>query len=136
KHPFNVFYDFNHESEHTKWYLDTVNYYWAKEYKIDGFRFDLSKGFTQNDSGDDVGAWSSYDQSRIDLLKRMSDKIWEFNADTYVILEHFADNSEEKVLSDYGMMVWGNMHWAYKEANLGFAQGKTFAGTYYKDRGW
>jgi hypothetical protein len=42
KHPFNVFFDMNHESAYTKQYLDTVNYHWLNEYKVDGFRFDLS----------------------------------------------------------------------------------------------
>src|SRR5690606_34784822 len=47
RHPFNVFFDMNHESTYTQSYLDTVNYYWINEYHIDGYRFDLSKGFTQ-----------------------------------------------------------------------------------------
>src|SRR5690606_27172272 len=55
RHPFNVFFDMNHESAYTKAYLDTINHYWLNEYKIDGFRFDLSKGFTQINSGDNVG---------------------------------------------------------------------------------
>ena len=46
-HPYSVFFDLNHESNYTKTYLDTVNYYWLNEYKVDGFRFDLAKGFTQ-----------------------------------------------------------------------------------------
>ena len=29
--------------------------YWLEEYKIDGFRFDLSKGFAQVDNLNDVG---------------------------------------------------------------------------------
>ena len=33
KHPFNVFFDMNHESSYTKKYLDTINYYWLNEYK-------------------------------------------------------------------------------------------------------
>jgi 1,4-alpha-glucan branching enzyme len=66
-HPFSVFYDMNHESAYTKDYVDTINYYWLNEFKVDGFRFDLSKGFTQVNSGSDVGAWSNYDASRIDM---------------------------------------------------------------------
>ncbi|HYC85757.1 MAG TPA: alpha-amylase family glycosyl hydrolase, partial [Chryseosolibacter sp.] len=58
KHPFNVFFDINHESAYTQKYLDTINHYWLNEYKVDGFRFDLSKGFTQTNNPNDVGAWS------------------------------------------------------------------------------
>ncbi len=105
-HPFNVFYDMNHESEYTQSFVDTVNHYWIHEYQFDGYRFDLSKGFTQTNYGDNVGAWSSYDAGRIALLKRMADEIWSNTPDAYVILEHFANNDEEKELADYGMMLW------------------------------
>src|SRR5688572_394769 len=44
---FSVFFDLNYDSSYMKNYLDIVNYYWLKEYKIDGYQFDLSKGFTQ-----------------------------------------------------------------------------------------
>jgi 1,4-alpha-glucan branching enzyme len=114
-HPFNVGYDFNHESQYTKRYIDDVNRYWIEEYKFDGYRFDLSKGFTQKNNPNDVGAWSAYDQSRIDILKRMADKIWEVDAQAYVSLEHLAVNEEEKVLADYGMMLWGNMNHPYSD---------------------
>lgn len=115
-HPFNVGYDMNHESLYTKRYVDDVNRYWIEEYKFDGYRFDLSKGFTQVNNANNVGAWSAYDQSRIDILKRMADKIWETDASAYVILEHFADNEEEKVLANHGMMLWGNLNHDYNEA--------------------
>lgn len=141
-HPFNVFFDMNHESEYTQKYLDTVNYYWLKEYHIDGFRFDLSKGFTQTNSGGDVSAWSARDDSRISLIKRMADKIWAHSPDAYIILEHFADNSEEKELVEYraaegkGMMVWGNMNHAYNQNTMGFASGSDVNWIYHGTRDW
>jgi 1,4-alpha-glucan branching enzyme len=119
-HPFSVFYDMNHESDYTKHYMDTTLYHWINEYHVDGFRFDLSKGFTQKFSGSDVNGWSQKDQSRIDLLTRMADKVWSYAPDTWLMLEHFANNTEEQVLADYGMMLWGNMHGSYKEAILGY----------------
>ncbi|MEO0330223.1 MAG: alpha-amylase family glycosyl hydrolase, partial [Bacteroidota bacterium] len=116
-HPFNVGYDFNHESAYTKAYMDDVNRFWIEEYEFDGYRFDLSKGFTQNKGKDptDVGAWSNYDQSRVDILKRMADQIWAIDSNTYIILEHLGDNDEEKVLADYGMMLWGNLNHPYND---------------------
>ena len=60
-HPFNVGFDFNHESLYTKDFVDSVNLYWISEYHFDGFRFDLSKGFTQTNNPTDVGKWGQYD---------------------------------------------------------------------------
>ncbi|MDW3211297.1 MAG: alpha-amylase family glycosyl hydrolase [Reichenbachiella sp.] len=134
KHPFNVFSDINHESIYTQNWLDSVNHYWLNEFKFDGYRFDLSKGFTQVDSDDDVSAWGKKDDSRIALLKRMADEIWSHTPDAYVILEHFADNDEEKELSDYGMMLWGNIYHDYNQAAMGF--GGSIELAYYEDRGW
>jgi len=134
RHPFNVGYDFNHESAATKYYVDRVNRQWLTEFNIDGFRFDLSKGFTQFNSGNDVNLWSQYDQSRINLLKRMADTIWTAIPDAYVILEHFAVNTEETILSDYGMLLWGNMNHEYNEATMGYAS--NLAGATHLSRGW
>ena len=142
KHPFNVFSDMNHESTYTQAYVDTVNYYWLNEYKIDGFRFDLSKGFTQTNNPSNVGAWSSYDASRIVILKRMANEIWEHTPNAYVILEHFAANDEEKELVEYrsdegkGMMVWGNLTHAYNQNTMGYAQDSDISWIYYGSRGW
>jgi 1,4-alpha-glucan branching enzyme len=140
KHPFNVFFDMNHESLYTKTYLDTVNHYWLNEFKVDGFRFDLSKGFTQTNNPSDVNAWSAYDASRIAILKRMADKIWEHTPDAYVILEHLSVNAEEKELAEYrasegkGMMLWGNLNNAYAQSAMGFTADIT--GAYHATRGW
>ena len=87
------------------------------EYKVDGFRFDFTKGFT-NTPGDGSG----YDAARIAILKRMADKIWEVNSKAIVILEHFAINSEEQELTSYGngMLVWGNANSTFAEAAMGY----------------
>lgn len=135
-HPFNVFFDMNHESAYTQAYLDTINHYWLNEYKVDGFRYDLSKGFTQKVSGGDVGLWSSYDASRIALLKRMSDEIRTYDDDALLILEHFADNTEEIELSDYGFLLWGNLNHSYAQAAMGYASDADINWAYYKNRGW
>ncbi|OQY72514.1 MAG: hypothetical protein B6D45_09075 [Ignavibacteriales bacterium UTCHB3] len=138
RHPYNVGYDFNHESPATKYYVDRVNRFWLQEYKFDGFRFDLSKGFTQTNSGNNVGQWGQYDQSRINLLTRMANQIWTVDSNAYVILEHFADNSEETVLSNNGMMLWGNHNSNYNEATMGYHDNNksNFSGVSWKVRGW
>ncbi len=135
KHPYNVFNDMNHESNATKYFVDRVTEFWVTKFKFDGFRFDLSKGFTQNYTTD-VGVWSAYDQSRINILERMANQIWNIDSSTYVILEHFADNTEEKVLSNYGMLLWGNLNYNYNEATMGWIPTSNFSSISYLTRGW
>lgn len=125
--------DFNHLSPYTQEFVDRVNAFWLTEFKVDGFRFDFTKGFTNVQSGNQ--GWNR-DNVRISLLKRMADKIWEVNPNAYVILEHFTDNSEEKELAEYGMLVWGNMHWAYRDAIRGSNPASDFNWISYKQRGW
>jgi alpha amylase-like protein/type IX secretion system substrate protein len=134
KHDFNVGYDYNHESPATKLFVERVLKFWIEEYHIDGYRLDLSKGYTQKNTLGNINAWGQYDQSRIDILKHYYDIMIQADSNVFVTLEHFADNSEEKVLSDYGMMLWGNIHWNYKEASLGYPG--NLSAVSYKSRGW
>ena len=133
-HDFNVFFDYNHESFFTKEYVKKVCRHWLEEYRVDGFRFDLSKGLTQNTNGS-FDAWA-YDGSRIATIKDYADEIWDTSPDAYVILEHFTENSEEIELSDYGCMLWTgfNPHNEYLEAAMGY--GSDLSAVSYKNRGW
>lgn len=127
-HPPNCWgFDFNHESTAVQYYMDRINKYWLDEYNVDGFRFDFTKGFTNTG---DVG----FDQTRINLLKRMADEIWAVNADAYIILEHWADNSEETQLANYGMMVWANVTHGYANSVKGYSGDVSWG--IYKSRGW
>ncbi|WP_266206057.1 DUF4961 domain-containing protein [Pontibacter kalidii] len=118
-HPFNVFFDFNHDSPATKALVQRVTAYWLQEYKVDGFRFDLSKGFTQKNTGDNIDAWSAYDADRVATWKRIYDEIRSVDETAYVILEHFADNAEEKELANYGMLFWGNANHDLRQLGKG-----------------
>ena len=135
-HPYSVGYDFNHESQATKDLVDNVVTHWLTNYKIDGFRWDLSKGFTQTNSGANVGFWGNYDQSRVNIWKRIYDKMQAVAPSSYCILEHFADNSEETVLSDYGMLLWGNLNYNYNQATMGYNGGSDLSNTVAANRGW
>lgn len=114
KHDFNVGYDMNHESSFTQNYVKDVVEFWIEEYHIDGYRFDLSKGFTQKNTLGNVGAWGQYDASRIAIWNKYEDYIHAADPTAYIILEHFADNSEEKVLAGNNMMLWGNLNHAFR----------------------
>lgn len=126
RHPFNVFHDINHEYEGTRSYFKRVLQYWLKEYRVDGFRMDLSKGLTQNNTGNDAGAWSEYDATRIPILEDYCDAVKQANPDAVFILEHLGDYSEEKVLSEYGMLPWRNMNNNYSQAAMGYASSSNF----------
>lgn len=137
KHPFNVGYDFNHESVYTKTYVKQTLKYWIEEFKVDGFRFDLSKGFTQTNNPSNVGAWGNYDASRIAILEDYADYIWNnVSSDAYLILEHFADNSEETVLANYGFMLWGNLNHNFNQNTMGYATDSDISWLSYKSRNW
>ncbi len=134
KHDFNVGYDFNHESPATQDYADRVMRYWVDEYNVDGYRMDLSKGFTQNNTLGNVGAWGQFDQSRVDILNRLKTEMESAKPGAYMILEHLADNAEEKVLSDQGFLLWGNMNHEYSEGAMGY--GSNLSGILHSNRGW
>lgn len=110
--------DFNHESKYTQAFVDSVNSYWMSEFKIDGFRFDFTKGFTNNN----LNCGWDQDNERIAILKRMYDEIRKRNSDAYVIFEHLATDSEEKILAEYGIMLWSNMTGAYNEGTMGYTE--------------
>ncbi len=130
--------DFNHESPYTQALVDSINSYWMTEYKADGFRFDLTKGFGNN-LKDESDPWGSkYDADRIRLLKRMADEIWYRNPDAIVIFEHLSENSEEKELADYGILLWGNLNNNYMEAAMAYHDNNKsdFSWISYQKRGW
>lgn len=118
-HPYNVFHDMNHENDLVKEHVKRSLGYLLQEYDIDGFRFDLTKGFTQKQTDPDVAAWGRYDQSRVDILKGYADHIWSVNPDAVVIFEHLSDWDEEKVLAEHGMQLWRNVNHEYRSAVAG-----------------
>ncbi len=143
-HPLNFGPDFNHQAAATKTLLSRVVEHWTSTYKIDGFRWDLSKGFTQVnscvtstcDQQADYNAWGAYDASRIAIWKGYYDTIQAKSPGAYCILEHFADNSEEIALSNYGMLLWGNLNYNYTEATMGFVATSNFQNGIFTNRGW
>ncbi|MDR2683535.1 MAG: alpha-amylase, partial [Dysgonamonadaceae bacterium] len=138
-------YDFNHESPHTQAFVDSVCAYWMKEYKVDGFRFDFTKGFSNTPhpaSGDDN--WGSrYDAARVKNLKRIYDEIKKRNPHAIVICEHLAENKEEKELAGHGLLLWGNLNYNMNEATMGYGNESDggspkgdLSGASYKQRDW
>ena len=121
-HNWSVFHDFNHTYSYTVAYIDDVLEYWMEEYNVDGFRFDLTKGFVQNPGNYDA---SGYSAQRIGILKHYAETIRAVDEDAYIIFEHFCDQSEENELyNSVGALCWNNnQRGGYKESVLGFTGG-------------
>ena len=133
-HPYSVFHDFNHEYQPTRDYFKRVLQYWITEYKIDGYRLDLTKGFTQKSSTEATA--SNYDQSRIDILTDYYNAAKAVKSDVMFILEHFCASNEETELANRGMYLWRNINNAYSQAAMGYQSDSDFGGMNSLPRRW
>ena len=127
-HPYSVFHDFNHENEWVRAYVKRNLQFLLEEYNLDGFRFDLTKGFTQKSSTESNA--SNYDASRVAILKDYHAAIREVKENAFVILEHFCDEKEEKELAADGLHLWRNMNNAYCQSAMGWSENSAFTGMY------
>ncbi len=125
-HPYNVYHDLNHENAFVKELVKRSTVYLIEEYNIDGFRFDLTKGFTQRKCNESNAG--QYDAGRVAVLKEYNTAISEADSDAIVILEHFCDLKESKELGEAGMKVWGNRNYAYCQTAMGWPEGAGFDG--------
>ncbi|MDD3490080.1 MAG: alpha-amylase family glycosyl hydrolase [Paludibacter sp.] len=133
-HPYSVFHDFNHEYQPTRDYFKRVLQFWINEYKIDGYRLDLTKGFTQKSSTEATA--SNYDESRIDILTDYYNAAKAAKSDVMFILEHFCSSSEETELANRGMYLWRNVNNAYSQAAMGYQSDSDFGGMNSLPRRW
>ena len=125
-HPFSVYHDLRHDVQFVRDYVKRSLTYLLEEYHVDGFRFDLTKGFTQNDQGDA----SRYNSERIGYLTEYYDHIHSVNPYAVMILEHFCNGDEERELASRGMQLWSNQNNAYCQSAMGYRDGSEFWGMY------
>lgn len=132
KHSYNVFNDFNHTSSSTKYYVERCLQQWLTEYKIDGFRWDLTKGFTQNCSESDEACTNSYQQDRVDILKYYADRQWAIDPNSYMIFEHLGTDQEEQEWANYriaegkGVMLWNKQTEPYNQNTMGYKENSNY----------
>lgn len=122
------FFDYDHQATATQDFTKRVMDFWREEFHVDGYRWDLSQGFTWNGTG------GSYDQDRINLWSDYGNHVWSQDPGFYMILEHWTDNNEEKALSDLGFMTWANVTHDYQEGAMGYASNLAWAS--WQERGW
>jgi len=121
RHSYSVGDDFNHQSALTKYYTKRVIKQWVEEYKIDGFRWDLTKGFTQECTAGDDACTNGYRNDRVAVLKEYADYSWSLDPNHYVIFEHLGADNEEQQWANYrinegkGVMMWGELWNPYKQ---------------------
>ena len=133
-HTYSVGNDFNHSNQITKDYTKRVIKHWIEEFNIDGFRWDLTKGFTQNCTSGDENCTNGYQQDRVDVLREYVDYSWSLDPYHYAIFEHLGSDSEEQQWANYrigetipkGVMMWKEMWNDYK--NLGNGNAANISG--------
>ena len=141
-HSYSLGNDFNHQSTYTQYYTQRVIKRWIEDFKIDGIRWDLTKGFTQNCNGNDFDCTNGYQQDRVDVLKNYADYSWSLDSDHYVIFEHLGGTSEEQQWANYrinegkGIMLWGKTSNPYYQLAMGYAADSNIIGIGHQSRGF
>ncbi|MDE5793520.1 MAG: hypothetical protein K2I08_02245 [Muribaculaceae bacterium] len=120
-HAYSVLNDWNQGFPMVQEQWKDVLEYWIKEYKFDGFRFDLVKGLGNNDSYSNSGdaATNAYNQSRIDRMKELQKVVEAVNPNGYFINENLATAREENAMAETGQLNWANVN----EAGCQYAMG-------------
>jgi len=111
-HPDNVYEDWNHGFEPAHEMFIRALKYWLTEYKVDGFRLDLSHGLCSDKANTSVGNLKDYYDKGVKAVA----------SDAYMILEHWGNNmaSERPQLVNYGMQCWSNTSNAYCQTAMGW----------------
>lgn len=139
-HTYSVGSDFDHSNSKTQDYVQRVVKHWIEEFNIDGLRWDLTKGFTQNCTDSDENCTNQYQADRVAILKQYADYSWSLDDDHYVIFEHLGGTQEEKEWADYkinegkGIMLWGKMTEPYNQLTMGYASGSNINGMGHNSR--
>lgn len=122
-HAYSVLNDWNQGYPLVERQWKDVLQYWLKEYKVDGFRFDLVKGLGNNDSYANSGdaATNAFNQSRVDRMKRLHEYMKEINPDAYFINENLADAKEENMMATDGELNWANVNNAGCQFAMGYS---------------
>ena len=111
-HGDNVYEDWNHDFAPTKTMFTRSLQYWLEEYKVDGFRMDLSHGLCGTSPNTSVKHIKDY---YLNGVKAVS-------PDAYFILEHWGGNmsSERPQFIKEGMMCWENTTNAFYQTAMGW----------------
>ncbi len=105
-----VFEDWNHDYQPTKDYLTRALKFWLQEYKVDGFRMDLSHGLCGPNCNNRSKNINYYYNNGVKTVA----------SDAYFILEHWEGMEERGGYVNNGMMCWENTNNAYMQIAMGW----------------
>lgn len=108
-HGDNFYEDWNHDfAPAHQMFIDAMKY-WIEEYKVDGYRLDLSHGLC-----------GPTDDAVANLKDYYAKAVEPYGA--YLILEHWGKHAESdwKTLIEAGMQCWANTNNSYMEAAMGY----------------
>ena len=120
-HPDNVSEDWNHGFEPVRDHFIRVLKYWLTEYKVDGYRMEMSHGLCSDQPQTSVANLKYYYKNGVQAV----------SSDAYFILEHWGQYiaSERPQLVAEGMMCWENTANAFQQTAMGWLKdGDDFAG--------
>lgn len=111
-HSDNVYEDWNHGFAPTRDHFTRVLKYWLTEYKVDGYRLDLSHGLCSDKANTSVENLKYYYDNGVKAVSPTA----------YMILEHWGSNmgTERPQLISYGMQCWQNTNNAYSQVAMGW----------------
>jgi len=119
-HSDNVYEDWNHGFAPAHEMFTRALKYWLTEYKVDGFRLDLSHGLCSDQPNTSVANLKDYYDNGVKAV----------SPDAYIILEHWGGSmgTERPKLVSYGMQCWNNTTNAYCQTAMGWLKdGDSFA---------
>ncbi|MFP9118824.1 alpha-amylase family glycosyl hydrolase [Flavobacterium sp. RNTU_13] len=145
RHSYSVGSDLNHQSALTQYYVKRTVEHWINEFNIDGFRWDLTKGFTQNCTASDDTCTNAYQADRVAILKQYADYQWAVDPNQYVIFEHLGvggSANEEVEWANYriaegkGIMPWANFNSQFNQLTMGYQDNSNINNLDFENRGY
>lgn len=127
-HPYSVYHDLDHSSPLVRKFVKRNLEFLLDEYHVDGFRFDLAKGFTQNRSTEATSG--NYDPGRVDIFSDYQAAIRAVNPNAVMILEFLGGDREEHVYAEKGIKLWRNANNAFAQAAMGWQESTDFSYLY------
>ncbi|GGP02528.1 hypothetical protein GCM10010992_07270 [Cloacibacterium rupense] len=110
-HGASVFQDWNHNFGPTRDLLRSALKYWIDEYKVDGYRMDISHGFCGENCSNRTDIVFDYYNNGVKAA----------NNDAYFILEHWEEApGERQNYINWGMLCWLNNTHSYEQTAMGW----------------
>lgn len=114
--------DWNHDFTPAHYMFTRVLNYWIQEYKVDGYRLDLSHGLCGDTKYNAVDNLKDYYSKGVVAA--------DSKHDAYLILEHWGSSasSDYPALTEAGMMPWNKYHYQFAQIAMGYTSSSDISG--------